>query len=304
MTVVNINTPNDKGLSHNQYNAFNVDEKGLILNNANRPVNTELAGYIMGNPNLVGPTANTILNEVTGTSSTSMNGALEVAGDKAHVIIANPMVFQLIMAHLLMQVALHLQRVIQLLITVVLQANNVQQGVIAVGEKGLNASKTARTDMLAEAVKLNGKVWAQDTQVVTGKNAIAVDSTGKVTNTSKTGESSQVGLDVAAIGGMYANSMYLVGTNDGFGVNNQGVLSAQNKLTIDSTGKLQNTGTIAATEANVSTKSLEQMNKGKFYVDAAKITTDSVIQTGNATTKDAPVMIAQKDLSIATKFYR
>ena len=32
------------------------------------------------------------------------------------------MVFQLIMAHLLMQVALHLQRVIQLLITVVLQA--------------------------------------------------------------------------------------------------------------------------------------------------------------------------------------
>lgn len=90
MTVVNINTPNDKGLSHNQYDAFNVDTKGLILNNANRPVNTELAGYIMGNPNLVGPTANTILNEVTGTGATSMNGALEVAGNKAYVIIANP----------------------------------------------------------------------------------------------------------------------------------------------------------------------------------------------------------------------
>ena len=43
------------------------------------------------------------------------------------------------------------------------------------------------------------------------------------------------------------------------------------------------------------------MNKGKLYVDTAKITTDSVIQTGNATTKEAPVMIAQKDLSIATK---
>ena len=155
--------------------------------------------------------------------------------------------------------------------------------------------------MLAEAVKLNGKVWAQDAQVVTGKNDISVDATGKVTNTHKTGESSQVGLDVAAIGGMYANSMYLVGTNDGFGVNNQGVLSAQNKLTIDSTGKLQNTGTIAATDATITTKSLEQMNKGKLYVDTAKITTDSVIQTGNATTKEAPVMIAQKDLSIATK---
>ena len=301
MTVVNINTPNDKGLSHNQYNAFNVDEKGLILNNANRPVNTELAGYIMGNPNLVGPTANTILNEVTGTSSTSMNGALEVAGNKAHVIIANPNGISVNNGTFINASSATLTTGSPIINNGSVTGYNVQQGVITVGEKGLNTSKTARTDMLAEAVKLNGKVWAQDTQVVTGKNDISVDSSGKVTNASKTGESNQVGLDVAAIGGMYANSMYLVGTNDGFGVNNQGVLSAQNKLTIDSTGKLQNTGTIAATDANVTTKSLEQMNKGKFYVDTAKITTDSVTQTGNATTKDAPVMIAQKDLSIATK---
>lgn len=301
MTVVNINTPNDKGLSHNQYNAFNVDEKGLILNNANRPVNTELAGYIMGNPNLVGPTANTILNEVTGTSSTSMNGALEVAGDKAHVIIANPNGISVNNGTFINASSATLTTGNPMINNGSVTGYNVQQGVITVGEKGLNASKIARTDMLAEAVKLNGKVWAQDAQVVTGKNDISVDATGKVTNTHKTGESSQVGLDVAAIGGMYANSMYLVGTNEGFGVNNQGVLSAQNKLTIDSTGKLQNTGTIAATDANITTKSLEQMNKGKLYVDTAKITTDSVIQTGNATTKEAPVMIAQKDLSIATK---
>ena len=301
MTVVNINTPNDKGLSHNQYNAFNVDEKGLILNNANRPVNTELAGYIMGNPNLVGPTANTILNEVTGTGSTSMNGALEVAGNKAHVIVANPNGISVNNGTFINASSATLTTGNPIINNGSITGYNVQQGVITVGEKGLNASKTARTDMLAEAVKLNGKVWAQDTQVVTGKNDISVDATGKVTNTHKTGESSQVGLDVAAIGGMYANSMYLVGTNDGFGVNNQGVLSAQNKLTIDSTGKLQNTGTIAATDANITTQSLEQMNKGKLYVDTAKITTDSVIQTGNATTKEAPVMIAQKDLSIATK---
>ena len=301
MTVVNINTPNDKGLSHNQYNAFNVDEKGLILNNANRPVNTELAGYIMGNPNLVGPTANTILNEVTGTGSTSMNGALEVAGDKAHVIVANPNGISVNNGTFINASSATLTTGNPIINNGSITGYNVQKGAITVGEKGLNASKTARTDMLAEAVKLNGKVWAQEAQVVTGKNDISVDATSKVTNVHKTGESSQVGLDVAAIGGMYANSMYLVGTNEGFGVNNQGVLSAQNKLTIDSSGRLQNTGTIAATDANITTKSLEQMNKGKLYVDTAKITTDSVTQTGNATTKEAPVMIAQKDLSIATK---
>ena len=300
MTVVNINTPNDKGLSHNQYDAFNVDNKGLILNNANRPVNTELAGYIMGNPNLVGPTANTILNEVTGTGATSMNGALEVAGNKAHVIIANPNGISVNNGTFINANSATLTTGNPIINNGSITGYQVQQGSITVGEKGLNASKTARTDLLAEAVQLNGKVWAKDAQVVTGKNTVSVDSSGKVTNVHKTGESSQVGLDVAAIGGMYANSMYLVGTNDGFGVNNQGVLSAQNRLTVDSTGKLQNTGTIAATEADITTKSFEQMNRGKLYVDTAKITTDSVIQKGNTETKEAPVMIAQKDLSIAT----
>ena len=300
MTVVNINTPNDKGLSHNQYDAFNVDNKGLILNNANRPVNTELAGYIMGNPNLVGPTANTILNEVTGTGVTSMNGALEVAGNKAHVIIANPNGISVNNGTFINANSATLTTGNPIINNGSITGYQVQQGSITVGEKGLNASKTARTDLLAEAVQLNGKVWAQDAQVVTGKNAISVDATGTVTNISKTGASTPIGLDVAAIGGMYANSMYLVGTNDGFGVNNQGVLSAQNKLTVDSTGKLQNTGTIAATEADITTKSFEQMNRGKLYVDTAKITTDSVIQKGNTETKEAPVMIAQKDLSIAT----
>ena len=254
----------------------------------------------MGNPNLVGPTANTILNEVTGTGATSMNGALEVAGNEAHVIIANPNGISVNNGTFINANSATLTTGNPIINNGSITGYQVQQGSITVGEKGLNASKTARTDMLAEAVQLNGKVWAQDAQVVTGKNAISVDSSGKVTNVHKTGESSQVGLDVAAIGGMYANSMYLVGTNDGFGVNNQGVLSAQNKLTVDSTGKLQNTGTIAATDADITTNSFEQMNRGKLYVDTAKITTDSVIQKGNTETKDAPVMIAQKDLSIAT----
>ncbi|MDY5481140.1 MAG: hypothetical protein SPG03_01945, partial [Veillonella caviae] len=33
-TIVNINAPNSKGLSHNQYQDFGVDNKGAILNNA------------------------------------------------------------------------------------------------------------------------------------------------------------------------------------------------------------------------------------------------------------------------------
>ena len=42
--IVNINKPNANGLSHNQYDMFNVDDKGVILNNSRRPISTELAG--------------------------------------------------------------------------------------------------------------------------------------------------------------------------------------------------------------------------------------------------------------------
>ena len=66
------------------------------------------------------------------------------------------------------------------------------------------------------------KFGAQDAQVVTGKNAVSRCLQVQLRILSKTGASTPIGLDVAAIGGMYANSMYLVGTNDGFGVNNQG----------------------------------------------------------------------------------
>ena len=48
--VVNIVTPNNKGLSHNKFNKYNVNKEGLILNNSNKKeVNTQLSGYIYGN---------------------------------------------------------------------------------------------------------------------------------------------------------------------------------------------------------------------------------------------------------------
>ena len=297
--IVNINTPNGKGLSHNQYDTFSINNNGLILNNANHPVSTKLAGYIMGNPNLVGPTANTILNEVTGTNATSMNGALEIAGRKAHVIIANPNGISIDDGTFINTKSTTLTTGKPIIDNGTISAYKIDQGTINIGAQGFNTSKTARADILAEAVKVNGEVWARDVEVVSGKNMVSVSPEGKVINVSKSNGSNQVGLDVAKLGGMYANSIYLVGTNDGFGVNNKGIIFAENKLSLDTNGNVQNTGTISSSNAYIKSSNFKQLGEAKFYADNATFLVETISQNGNQTTTKSPIILAQNSLSVA-----
>jgi len=89
--VVDITAPSLGGLSHNKFREYNVDTRGLILNNSGLGGTSVLGGEIGANPNLVGRRpASVILNEVTGTSSSLLNGPTEVFGAKADVIVANP----------------------------------------------------------------------------------------------------------------------------------------------------------------------------------------------------------------------
>ena len=62
--VVDIATPNGSGLSHNRFSDYNVDEGGVILNNATSKLqSTQLGGLIVGNPNLRDQAASRIINE-------------------------------------------------------------------------------------------------------------------------------------------------------------------------------------------------------------------------------------------------
>ncbi|WP_245982888.1 beta strand repeat-containing protein [Trinickia fusca] len=91
ISAVNIAAPNANGVSLNQYQSFNVDSTGLVLNNSLVAGTPLLGGALPANPHLGGRTASTIINEVTSTGPAStLMGPLEVFGSPAAVIISSP----------------------------------------------------------------------------------------------------------------------------------------------------------------------------------------------------------------------
>jgi filamentous hemagglutinin len=88
---VNINRASGAGVSMNTYGQFDVQQKGAILNNSPVMVQTQQAGMINGNPNFgPGQSARVIVNQVNSSAASQINGHLEVAGQRAEVVIAKP----------------------------------------------------------------------------------------------------------------------------------------------------------------------------------------------------------------------
>ena len=89
--IINIARPDSNGLSNNSYSDFNVLNSGLVFNNSSSAVSSSLAGTIAGNPNYAASdSASLILNQITSNNPSYLGGILEVAGDSAGIIIANP----------------------------------------------------------------------------------------------------------------------------------------------------------------------------------------------------------------------
>lgn len=88
--LINIQTPSEAGVSRNTYSQFDVNNQGAILNNSRTNAQSQLGGYVQGNPYLLSGTARIILNEVNSLNPSLLNGYIEVAGSRAQVIIANP----------------------------------------------------------------------------------------------------------------------------------------------------------------------------------------------------------------------
>ena len=75
--IINIEKPNEEGISINCPETFHVEKEGLILNNATEKTTTKLSSVIEGNTKLNGKSADIILEEIKGTNLTEIKGNLE-----------------------------------------------------------------------------------------------------------------------------------------------------------------------------------------------------------------------------------
>ena len=283
--LVNITAPTNKGVSMNKYEQFNVEKQGAILNNSYVTSKTELAGYVQGNSNMVNGTAKVIVNQVTSGTPTSMNGYLEVAGQRASVVVANPNGITVNGGGFLNadHAVLTTGRA-ELNGAGNLQNYRVEQGKVAIEGKGLDGKGADSVSILARTINVNAGVWANKLNTRTGQNHIDANNLKATALESSTVETKpMIGLDVAAVGGMYANHITMVGTEAGVGVNLNGVVAGSQSVSVDANGHLSVNGTLQSDTSLVAKANSIQNIKTIASGGNLDLETKELINAGNIT---------------------
>lgn len=252
--LVNIQTPSAAGVSRNAYSQFDVPAAGTILNNARSNATTRLGGLVQGNPWLATGSARVILNEVNAGNPSQLLGYLEVGGARAEVIIANPAGILCNGCGFINASRAALTTGTPVITDGRLDGYRVGAGTLVVEGLGLDARDTDFTQLIARAIRINAGAWAQNLQAITGTADVAADGS-TTTPRSPASPAPAIALDVAALGGMYAGKIQLIGTEAGVGFRNAGQIGASaGEVHINQQGWIDNSGQIdSATRLTITT---------------------------------------------------
>ena len=290
--IINITNPDSKGVSMNEYNRFNTPSTGTILNNSNKNIDTKIAGQIEANYRL-NKEASLIINKVNSAEKSSLKGNLEVAGSRADVVIANPNGISVDGLNMINSRSLTLTtgninklspKEIELIS---------DKSIDIIGD-GLNDKSSDYTNVISNAININSNIHANELNII-GEKEVA-SSSGKLYNDVKAkNQENSFSLDSSAIGGMYANKIKLVGTSNGVGVNNNGLVIANNNIEISLDGDIVNAGAIASNkeariEANTITNKDEALIAAKENLN---IKADTLVNTSS--------QIYAKDINVEAK---
>ena len=256
--IVNIASANGNGLSHNKFTDYNVGAQGLILNNATgQTQSTQLGGIILGNSNLQGRAANLILNEVTGANTSQLKGYTEVAGQGAHVVVANPHGITCDGCGFINTPHATLTTGKPIVSSGQLQAYDVDGGAISVEGAGLNAANVSQFDLITRSAQINSDLYAQRLNIIAGRNQVNANSLNTTAKADDGSTQPQLAIDSSALGGMYAGAIRLVGTEAGVGVNLAGDMAASaGDIQIDANGYLSMARSLATADIQLNARSV------------------------------------------------
>ncbi|NNG69903.1 filamentous hemagglutinin N-terminal domain-containing protein, partial [Rhizobium laguerreae] len=291
--LIDIVTPNSKGLSHNKYDNFNVGTPGLILNNFKGEIgNSNLGGVTPGNPNLnsSGP-ASVILNEVTSGNRSALNGPIEVFGGRADVVIANPNGITcdgcgfINTPHATLTTGAP-----DIGADGKLNGFIVNGGDVTIGPNGGNFAAGPGAvdlfDIVSRSVHVNGPVYGKDLRVTAGRNQFDY-ATGQAQALAPISGTPEYAIDGTALGAMQADRIKIVVTENGAGVRMSGNLAANtNELSLSADGKISlgnvsgQQGVSISSKAKVTAAKVTSKAKATIAADQG-ITLDTVAADGD-----------------------
>ena len=247
--VVNIATANSGGLSHNKFFNYNVDSRGLVLNNGNTSQlarQSQLAGQVVANTNLTNE-ASVILNEVVAANRSTLAGYTEVLGGKADVVVANPWGITCSGCGFINSGNVTLTTgTPNINGSGTLTGFTVSQGDVLVNGNGLDATNQGYFAIVTRSVKFDGQVNAHTLDVVTGPNVWDY-SAHTATAQSATGTAPSYAIDSTALGGMYADRIRFIATENGVGVRQlANVAATGDDFTINAAGQVQINSQVSA----------------------------------------------------------
>ncbi|RDU69169.1 filamentous hemagglutinin N-terminal domain-containing protein [Helicobacter aurati] len=240
--IVNIAKPSQAGISNNFYHDFNVAKEGAILNNTLSQevfTNTQLAGLIYSNPNLDIATAKLILNQVTGANLSELLGYLEIAGSKADMLLANPNGItcqgcgfinagnvSLATGTLSKEELERLNNLKDYTNHTALTLNIKKGEIIA---DALDAKNVASLTLLAKSMNVTDSLQAQNLRILLGSNQVTFSPLTLLYQPiilDNQEQNKALALDVAYLGSIFSNKIFIVATDKGVGIKNAGMIAS------------------------------------------------------------------------------
>ena len=276
--VIDINTANAAGLSHNRFTSYNVDARGLVLNNGNMEQLSrlsQLAGQVAGNANLA-QQARVILNEVVSTNRSLLAGFTEVLGGRADVVVANPNGITCNGCGFI-----NTDRITLTTGTPGFGADgslngfNVNRGDVLITGAGANANAQQIFDIVARTVRIDGKINTSDTGslgITAGANNWSYGGRNVTGAASPSGAAGAYAIDSTALGGMYSGRINIIATEAGVGVRMLGEAAASaDNFRLTSAGKIELQAALSARQDLTVTTTAASGNEDLFVNGAAKL---------------------------------